>query len=69
MQTHAQDRNTTEKRSPLWEFPKIDTLRRNIVQRAGRITKPEGQVTLTMSANAEIKTQLLHMLDALGKAA
>jgi hypothetical protein len=69
MQTHARDRNTTEKRTPLWEFPKMDTLRRNIIQRAGRITRPEGRLTLTMSANAKVKSQLLHMLDALDKAA
>ena len=44
-------RGTTEKRSPLWIFEELDTLRRKVLQRAGRLTRANGVVTLTMSAN------------------
>ena len=33
-------RRTNEKRSPLRSFERLDTLRRTIIQRAGRITRP-----------------------------
>jgi hypothetical protein len=44
-------------------------LRRKLIQRAGRLTRPQGQLTLTMSANPAVKTELLHYLDRLKKAA
>jgi hypothetical protein len=51
MLCHEQERNTTEKRAPLWCFEQLGTLRRKLIQRAGRLTKPQGTLTLTMSAN------------------
>lgn len=44
-------RNTTEKRTPLWIFENIATLRRRFIQRAGRLTRPAGQLTLTVTKN------------------
>lgn len=69
MEAQPQKRNTTEKRSALWEFLKLDTIRRTIIQRAGRITKPEGRLTLTMSGNATVKSEMLHYLNVLDQAA
>lgn len=57
------------KRTALWTFLKLDTLRHRIIQRAGRITRPQEQLTLTMSANPAVRNDLLHFMDALKKAA
>ena len=57
------------KRSAAWAFEKLDTLRHRIIQRAGRLTRPQGQLTLTMSANETVRKDLAHFLDVLQKAA
>jgi Transposase DDE domain group 1 len=57
------------KRPAHWTFEKIDTLRHRIIQRAGRLTRPSGELTLTMSANQAVQQDLLHFLDVLQKAA
>jgi len=53
----------------VWAFEKLDTLRHRIIQRAGRFTRPQGELTLTLSANHAVRRDLLHFLDALQKAA
>lgn len=57
------------KRPTVWTFEKLDTLRHRIIQRAGRFTKPQGELTLTMSANQAVQQDLLRFLDVLQKAA
>ncbi len=57
------------KRSAAWTFEKLDTLRHRIIQRAGRIIRPQGKLTLTMSANPAVRKDLLHFFDVLQKAA
>jgi hypothetical protein len=57
------------KRPAAWTFEKLDTLRHRIIQRAGRFTRPQGELTLTLSANQAVRKDLLHFLDALQKAA
>jgi len=57
------------KRPAAWEFKTLDTLRHRIIQRAGRLTRPQGELTLTMSANRAVRNDLLHFLDAVQKAA
>jgi hypothetical protein len=52
-----------------WKFEKIDTVRHRIIQRAGRISRPQGDLTLTMSANQAVRKDLLHFLSVLQKAA
>ena len=69
MLCYEKERNTTEKRAPLWCFEQLGTVRRKLIQRAGRLTRPQGQLTLTMSANTAVKSVLLHYLDALKSAA
>jgi hypothetical protein len=49
----------------LWGFRELQTLRRTLFLRAGRLTRPQGELTLTLSANAEVKAEFLHYLDAL----
>ena len=57
------------KRPTAWKFKTLDTLRHRIIQRAGRLTRPQGELTLTMSANSAVRKDLLHFLDAVQKAA
>jgi hypothetical protein len=69
MMAGAQQRNTTERRAPLWHFQQLGTLRRKLIQRAGRLTRPQGALTLTMNANPVVKSELLHFLEVLKHAA
>jgi hypothetical protein len=57
------------KRPAVWSFEKLDTLRHRIIQRAGRLIRPKGELTLTMSANQTVREDLSHFLDVLQKAA
>jgi len=56
MATSKQKRNTTEKRTPLWIFEGIETLRRRFIQRAGRLTRPGGRLTLTVTNNDGVQS-------------
>jgi hypothetical protein len=58
-------RGTTARRATLWIFEQVATLRRNLVQRAGRLTRPQGRLTLTMSANRAVQDQMRLYLRAL----
>jgi hypothetical protein len=57
------------KRPAAWAFERLDTLRHRIIQRAGRLTKPQRKLTLTMSANQMVRQDLLHFLDVIKNAA
>jgi hypothetical protein len=61
------DPKALPKRPAAWMFEKLDTLRHRIIQRAGRLTRPQGELTLTMSANPAVREDLLHFLDMLKK--
>jgi hypothetical protein len=65
MQTSEPCRCTTPQRASLWVFEKLDTLRKTMIQRAGRLTRPRGVLTLTLSANDWIKKRLLATLNAI----
>lgn len=58
-------RSTLQKRPALWDFQRLDTLRRHILQRAGRLIRPQGKLTLSLSPNGAVQNKLLHYLDAL----
>jgi hypothetical protein len=55
----------TLKRACLWIFEKMDTLRKRIIQRAGRLTRPQGTLTLTMSANQATASEFEGILSSL----
>ena len=55
------------KRPSAWKFEKLDTIRHRIIQRAGRLNRPQGKLTLTMSANRAVQNDLLHFLNVLQK--
>jgi len=69
MMTRAPSRSTRAKRPALWNFEQLDTFRRRLIQRAGRLIRPQGGLTLSMSANRAVEHELLHFLDEIGKAA
>ena len=46
MTTHSAERVTTEKRST-WIFEDAASIRHKIIQRAGRLTRPQGRLRLT----------------------
>jgi len=57
------------KRPAVYAFERLDTLRHRIIQRAGRLTRPQGELTLTMSANQAVRSDLMQFLDVLKMAA
>lgn len=62
-------RTTQPKRPALWDFEQLSSFRRRIVQRAGRLIRPQGRLTLSMNANRAIQNEMLHCLNTLDKAA
>lgn len=69
MMTKSRSRGTTEKRTALWKFEELATIRHHLLQRAGRFTEPQGKLTLTISGNSAVKNDLIYFLDTLKKAA
>jgi hypothetical protein len=57
------------KRPAARAFERLDTHRHRVIQRAGRLTRPQGELTLTMSAKKSVRKDLMHFLDVLNKAA
>ncbi len=58
MEASERQRGTTDKRRPLWIFEGLEMMRRKFLQRAGRLTRTNGTVTLTLSTNRAVE-QLL----------
>ena len=54
--------HTNEKRSTLWKFENWHTLRRNLLLKAGRLSRPNGRWTLTFNKNAAVERLLLSFL-------
>ena len=71
MQMLAQARSNYSrgKRPAAWTFQTLGTLRQRFLHRAGRLTQPKGELTLTMNSNPKIEKDLLHFLDTLKDAA
>jgi hypothetical protein len=69
MVANEPSRDTTPQRSPLWRFERLQTLRLKLINRAGRLNQPQGRLTLTMSANASVRDELLHYRAAIGEMA
>jgi hypothetical protein len=65
MQTAPPQRTTNRKRAALWAFERVGTLRRTLLQRAGRLTKPAGQLTLTFCSGKQLKERILKIIHAL----
>lgn len=69
MLTQSRRSRSSAKRPAAWFFETLDTLRHRIIQRAGRLTRPQGQLTLTMSPNPAVEHDLTTYLQRLQQAA
>ena len=62
-------KRATAKRFAAWTFETLDTLRHGLIQRDGRLTRPQGELILTMSGSKRVKKELMNFLDCVEKAA
>lgn len=69
MLTREPEKFTGSKRPTLWKFKKLGTLRREIIQRAGRLIRPQGKLVLSMAKNDAVKDELLQYLEGIDQAA
>jgi hypothetical protein len=69
MATQPRRDHNAPNRSALWCFRTLRTLTRLCIQRAGRLTTPEGRLTLHMSANARVREEFTTYMDGLQNAA
>ncbi|MBF0447321.1 MAG: hypothetical protein HQL67_03885 [Magnetococcales bacterium] len=69
MMANPPARKTAPKRPALWVFTQLNTLRNRLINRAGRLVRPNGKLTLAMSANEAVQDELLHYLEALDQVA
>jgi hypothetical protein len=65
MTTTDQTKRNNDKRPTLWVFERLDTLRRQLVQRAGRLIEPGGRLTLSMSQNEAVQLKMKQYFNAL----
>ena len=65
IELNPRTRGTTAKRAALWCFREIETLRRTLIQRAGRIIRPAGKLILSMNSNDKLENELLQSLSVL----
>lgn len=69
MRTSAPARANSPKRACLWVFETIGRFRKRLIQRAGRLTRPHGRLTLTIAGDQETADEMLRYLSALPRAA
>ena len=69
MRINPREHRTAAKRAALWCFREIETLRRTLIQRAGRIIRPAGTLILSMNTNARLEGELRHALATLNACA
>jgi hypothetical protein len=62
MQAAAPERKTTPGRMARWVFEELSTIRHKIIQRAGRLTNPQGKLTLTLSTNPTAEASILKFM-------
>ena len=69
MLSHPAAGRAFAKRPAAWKFQKLDSIRHKFIQRAGRLVRPQGRLSLVMSANKAVRKDLLHFFDVLQEAA
>ena len=65
MATRDADRGDLSKRPARWEFESLGTIRHHLLLNAGTLTRPQGELTLTMNANDAVRDELTRYLDGL----
>lgn len=53
----------TPTRAPLWRLERVDTLRKRIIQRAARITRPARRLVITLARNAAVERDIRRLLE------
>jgi hypothetical protein len=69
MQTAPRRQGTNPKRAALWLFEKLETVRNRTIRRAGRLHRPDGTLTLTLSGNKAVQADYDRIMRGLGRAA
>jgi hypothetical protein len=64
MRERAPVRRTNLTRAPLWVFERVSTLRQQILQRPGRLTRPCGAFTLTINLSVSLRKGFQTLYDA-----
>lgn len=62
MQVNPPERGVTLGRSVRWVFEELSTLRRNIIQRVGHLTRPQGKLTRTLGVNRSVQDAILRLM-------
>jgi hypothetical protein len=62
MQTADHQHRTTPKRRNLWGFETLGTLRQRLIRRAGRLIRPQGWLTLVLSAGDRVRQDMTRYL-------
>jgi hypothetical protein len=65
MRSQNASRPTLPKRPPRWEFEALGTIRQLLLHRAGRLTRPKGELVLRMSANTTVCEKFSACLESL----
>lgn len=63
MRTSSPVRGTTKQRRVRWDFEELSTLRRTIIQRAGRLVRPQGKLTLIMAPTRKLKEAIKRFMN------
>ena len=69
IETGVAERPHTQKRTTHWVLKSAQTLRFEIINRAGRLVRPQGRLTLRLHRNKQAEKQFRRISNALGKAA
>jgi hypothetical protein len=69
MRAKTRRRRLDPKRGAAWSFEALNTLRRRFIQRAGRLIRPQGKLTLSMAPNQKVQQDIVQYLSALQQAA
>lgn len=65
MRLETRPRGTMDNRPALRVFKQVPAVRKTLLQRTGRLTRPSGKLTLTISGAGIVKESLPAMLDRL----
>jgi hypothetical protein len=65
MAVQPTQRGTMAKRPARWKFLSLGTIRQRLLHRAGRLVRPQGELTLELNANPSVQADFTRYLDAM----
>ena len=69
MRESPPERRTNTTRAAHWVFDQVSTLRKHIFNRAGKLTRPGGQLALTINASGTDQERIVSLRDAANQVA